>query len=350
MSENQACTCDTCGKPGRFDAMMSYDVENATSILTYLWHPSCDEPMEVSAHRAAKPKAKIKELEIVAPSVAALVEPVVEAEAPINPSTERIPYVEKQPTPQAAALADALERDKHVQELSDRTRKAESLADESIRLLAESRQRIKQLEEDLKIIQAGRDAAERCLREEFKIQTSLANNGMLRVNVDWVTLANEMALLKGDAVIGADGVRRTNPNEPHFETKEELDEWRRTATIDFLNSLRRGAFKELDKEADEILVVKARAYDAWYKVVCEILSARNIKLKISRNEEFKLEQAIAKQEKAAKETEKAERKRPSSPEDKRFEMALKLTGSPEKARQMLKDMDAAAAALRGAKK
>lgn len=315
--------CDTCKKLGRLDGMMhsTFYVDSQHISVTYYWHTQCETPFEVNVLKRWKAVRDHKALPIASVSI---------------PPTFRIPLESTPSTPSTPTPT-------HLAELN--------------KALAESRERVAQLEKDLALVESGRAAAERCLREEFKIQTSLANNGTLRINIDWITLANEMAMLKGEPVLDKQGHPtneiRVNPNEPTFNTPEELEAWRHAATIDFLNSLRRGAFKDLESQPDEILVVKARAYDQWYKVCCDVLASRNIKLKIARNEDFKIEEAARKEERIRLETKKQDKtisRKNATPEEKRLDAAIKLTGSREKALAMIASMDAAAKALMDARK
>jgi hypothetical protein len=118
--------------------------------------------------------------------------------------------------------------------------------------------------------------------------------------------------------------------------------------IDFLNLLRRGALRELENDCDEILVVKAQAYNAWYKVTCEVLAGRNVKLKISRNEEHAKEVTLKKEARVEKEVKKAETRRPVTEEDKIVEKLMKLNGgNRELALVMKAQLDAKAREIAG---
>src|SRR5689334_9343665 len=90
--------------------------------------------------------------------------------------------------------------------------------------------RIAALEADLELIQKGKEAAERALAYERQQARELAQNGILSVKRDWVALANELAILKNEAVL---------PDKN--ETDKANESFREALVIDFTNKLRMGA-------------------------------------------------------------------------------------------------------------
>lgn len=292
--------CTTCNKPGRTDGMMRQTVDDTT---TYYWHTTCAKPDIASDYE---------------------VEPAPLPEGAPKPPVDH------------TVLAAELERDR--------------LLVEQRKLLAESKARIEALEADLALIEQGKLAAERALREETRACLALSRHGMLQLNRDFLALANEMAMLKGEPGLHSDGTRMAepliDPKEPFFSDERMLKEYRETMVLDFMNRYRRGAFLDLEKDPEEILVVKARAYEISYKVCCELLAQKNVKLKIQRNVEYDLDKTAKREERIKKETEKADKParttRASTPEEKKWEALVKLCGSAEKAREMQTALDAAA--------
>ncbi len=313
--------CDSCTLMGRIDGMMHYEIVGATETLTYLWHPECPEPSEVTEHRA-KLASEAKALEARSVQV-----------TPIS-------NLPSKPSPNQMALANELERDRAVVDTQAELRAAQA--------------RIKALEADLRTIEAGKEAAERALRAEQAACVALARHGTLQLDRNWIELANEMAMLKGtpglQEVNGAI-VRMTNvlvnANEPFFQTQAELDAYRESLVIDFMNLFRRGAFSEIDKDVDEIVVVKAQAYNIAYKVCCEVLSQRNIKLKIARNASHQLEIDSARETRIETERKKIEKssapksepikKRNATAEEIIFAQMLKLSRGDERAAKEMYD-------------
>lgn len=204
---------------------------------------------------------------------------------------------------------------------------------EQQRMLAEAQKRIASLEHDLSLIEAGKEAAERALRTEKAAAFALAKHGMLQLNRDFISIANELAFLTGKKQLTTEGKLdeiKLNPDEPYFETQAELDAYRNQLVIDFMNRYRRGVMADLEKDETELLVVKGNCYDMTAKIIFEILSTRNVKLKITRNVEFAQEQAAAKDQRIVKETKKSEKKaeraQAQSPEEKRIGAIMKLMG------------------------
>lgn len=318
MSES-TIICESCSKLGRAESMMRYANLNGKTFA--IWHADCAPPKKV---------AILTRWENVRLTPSVLTPPP-------NHTSQ-------------AELADALERDKNVVETQ--------------RLLAESIAKIRQLEADLALIEKGKEAAERALRDEHRASLALARHGSLQINRDWVALANEMSMLKGEPGLHViDGTLAKmvepliDPKEPFFETPAELEAYRATMVIDFMNKYRRGAFSDLERDPEEILVVKAVAYQQSYQVCCEILASKNIKLKIARNVEYKLEREAqsearvekerAKQEKRTSEGKSAEpaRRKNLTQEEIQLNALEKLCGSREKAIEMKKSLDEAAAKL-----
>jgi hypothetical protein len=166
--------CASCGKPGRADGMMRYETPEGETLA--YWHSDCPTPPEVV-------DAEFREANEASEQVTALSAPVV----PPPPIPTEI-------------LASALDRDRAVVELK--------------KALHESQLRVKKLEADMALIAAGKDAAERCLREEIRMQNSLAKHGMLRIDRDWIALANELAALKNEpGLVIVDGVVRKMSHE-----------------------------------------------------------------------------------------------------------------------------------------
>lgn len=193
--------------------------------------------------------------------------------------------------------------------------------------------RIRELEDDIAVIENGRRVAERQLEFEKLRARELASNSTLQVHQDWVALANEMAQLNGKQI-----GEITPPDGLSQDQYKALMEQR---AMDFVNRLRYGALELLDSDPEEILVVKSRAYEIWWKACNYLLNNKSIKLKISERDKF---EEIKKQQSAARvevAREKQERKRPVTGEEKLMASLTKLLGTREAALQHMEKARAA---------
>lgn len=193
--------------------------------------------------------------------------------------------------------------------------------------------RIHDLEKDLTLIEEGRLAAIRALQYEKQRARELAANGMLTIKEDWVALANEMAIFAEKPVGGGALVTRNEEERVRAEG----------SAIDFVNRLRMGALADLETVSDEILVVKARAYEVWAKACNYLLSQRSIKVKISERDKFEEKKTLQSQERV-KVAERKEQTRRRTPEEKLMEELTKLLG-PDAARAHFAKMQEQAAAM-----
>lgn len=184
--------------------------------------------------------------------------------------------------------------------------------------------RVRELENDLAIIEAGRFAAERQLEYEKLRARELASNSVLTIKQDWVGLANEMAQLNGKE-IGKLIV-------PEGMTEDEYKILKENQAMDFINTYRLGALALLEEDPDEILIVKSRAYEITWRACNYLLNSRKIILKVGEREKFETakRQTVEKRVKVAKVRES--KRRPINSEEKMVRELTILLGSEESAR------------------
>lgn len=195
--------------------------------------------------------------------------------------------------------------------------------------------RIEALEADLKLIQAGKDAAERSLRYERERALELAQNSNFSLKRDWVALVSELRFLQGKEI---------------SEDPKDNAEYQEAMVIDFCNRLRIGALAELTAKSDEELYVIAKSYEVWYKACSAVLQNRALSVKLDRSIEFEKTKSDLKtrdrETKRAKAQDKEDRRR-RTPDEIILDSLMKLNMNEEQARAHMAQMKGAAASILG---
>ena len=190
--------------------------------------------------------------------------------------------------------------------------------------------RIEALENDLKLITQGKEAAERCLRVERERALELAQNSNFSLKRDWLALVSEMKFLKGQEI---------------GENPKDNEEYQEALVIDFCNRLRIGALAELESKDDDTLYVIAKSYEVWYRACTAVLANRSLKIKIDRTSAFEQTKKELrerdKEKKIAKEADKLDKRR-RTPEEKMLESLMTLGMSEDQARAHMQQMQTAA--------
>lgn len=156
--------------------------------------------------------------------------------------------------------------------------------------------------------------------EDKNYKTALS---VAQLDTDWLAKAKELETLKA-------------------ETDIEL---RDAICIDFANKLRVNALKDIDKDPDNILVIKATAYEVYYRACVATLENRNLKVKINARDRFNEAVKQDKTKRVEKEGEKLERQRAQDPREKMIQGMIALGFSREDAEKQLGVLNSAAKEL-----
>lgn len=159
--------------------------------------------------------------------------------------------------------------------------------------------RILELERELEVVRKEREllseryalVVEQKRVEDKNYSTALS---VATLKTDWLAKAKELETLKG-------------------ETDIEL---RDAICIDFANKFRVGALADLEKDDDAILVLKATAYEVYYRASVATLENRNLRLKLAARDRFTEAVKKIKDGTAVREKEKIERQRAADPREK----------------------------------
>ena len=135
--------------------------------------------------------------------------------------------------------------------------------------------------------------------EDKNYQTALS---VATLKTDWLAKAKELETLK---------------NETDIELRDAI-------CIDFANKLRVGALADLDKDDDATLVLKATAYEVYYRACVATLENRNLRVKLAARDRFTEAVKKNKEQGVQKEKEKLERQRAQDPREKMIQSMITL--------------------------
>lgn len=161
-----------------------------------------------------------------------------------------------------------------------------------------------------------------------KEQDELARNSNLSLKLNWTGLVEELKMLNGPEECGPSGIPKD------------------VMLIDMVNKMRVGAFREIHQDSDEMVIVKAKAYETFYRVCVAELESRAVRIKIEKRNEF---EQVKQEQKAARitaEKNKEDRRR-RTPEEQMLDAMVALGMTKEMAVAQMQTLRSKGKELRG---
>jgi hypothetical protein len=144
------------------------------------------------------------------------------------------------------------------------------------REIAELRDEVSLLEERHSLLNAKRES-------EAKLEEKILSVSTLKM--DWLKAAKELESLK---------------DNPDPELREAL-------CIDFNNKMRINALESIHEDSDDVIILKAIAYETFYRACVATMENRNLRVKLAARDRFQEAVVRDKKEKIKKESEKREK-------------------------------------------
>jgi len=173
---------------------------------------------------------------------------------------------------------------------------------------------IERLEKEIELL----NAQKRILESKYDLvttQRTVENKNyetalsVSQLKMDWLAAAKELESLKTDS---------------DLELRDSL-------CTDFQNKFRFNAFKEIENDPDSILVLKAIAYECFYKACVKTIEDKNLKIKLAGRDRFDLIVKEKKEQKNVRVREKVEKEKLSDPREKMIRTYMDFGASREDA-------------------